>query len=142
MTLSMATCAVRAPKMSASPRKVVLVTRNLPPLTGGMERLNWHLAHELAESFDVFVCSHYRTTSDLENATASRGFPAEEIPNRMADSLLARGIDEGDILIIDDWRNAIKQGLEIAEAGDLLVFFSAEVDWPWNQITTYCRERG
>ena len=96
----------------------------------------------IAGSFDVFVCSHYRTTSDLENATASRGFPAEEIPNRMADSLLARGIDEGNILIIDDWRNAIKQGLEIAEAGDLLVFFSAEVDWPWNQITTYCRERG
>lgn len=32
------------------------MTRNLPPLTGGMERLNWHLAHELSRSFDVFVC--------------------------------------------------------------------------------------
>lgn len=35
--------------------RVLLVTRNLPPLVGGMERLNWHLADELAKVADVRV---------------------------------------------------------------------------------------
>ena len=29
--------------------RILLVTRNLPPLVGGMERLNWHMAEELAK---------------------------------------------------------------------------------------------
>jgi len=33
--------------------RILLVTRNLPPLVGGMERLNWHMAEELAKSFEV-----------------------------------------------------------------------------------------
>lgn len=28
--------------------RILLITRNLPPLVGGMERLKWHLADELA----------------------------------------------------------------------------------------------
>ena len=39
---------------SVRPR-VLLVTRNLPPLVGGMERLNWHMADELARHGDVRV---------------------------------------------------------------------------------------
>ncbi|MDY0330919.1 MAG: glycosyltransferase family 4 protein [Thiomonas sp.] len=35
--------------------KLLLVTRNFPPLWGGMERLNWHMAAELAKSFEVRV---------------------------------------------------------------------------------------
>ena len=30
-------------------RRILHVTRNLPPLVGGMERLNWHMAEELAK---------------------------------------------------------------------------------------------
>ncbi len=37
----------------AARRRVLLVTRNLPPLVGGMERLNWHLADQLARRADV-----------------------------------------------------------------------------------------
>lgn len=33
--------------------RVLLLTRNLPPLVGGMERLNWHLADELSRKADV-----------------------------------------------------------------------------------------
>jgi phosphatidylinositol alpha-1,6-mannosyltransferase len=33
--------------------RILLVTRNLPPLVGGMERLNWHMAEELAKVADV-----------------------------------------------------------------------------------------
>lgn len=36
-------------------KRILLVTRNLPPLVGGMERLNWHMADELAKVADVRV---------------------------------------------------------------------------------------
>ena len=40
--------------MSDSARqRILLVTRNLPPLLGGMERLNWHMADELSHHADV-----------------------------------------------------------------------------------------
>lgn len=35
--------------------RILLVTRNLPPLVGGMERLNWHMADELSRYADVRV---------------------------------------------------------------------------------------
>ena len=34
---------------------LLLVTRNFPPLWGGMERLNWHIADELAREYEVTV---------------------------------------------------------------------------------------
>ncbi len=39
---------------SGRPR-LLLVTRNFPPLWGGMERLNWHIADELAREYEVTV---------------------------------------------------------------------------------------
>lgn len=35
--------------------RILLVTRNLPPLVGGMERLNWHMAEQLAKFADVRI---------------------------------------------------------------------------------------
>ncbi len=35
--------------------RILLVTRNFPPLLGGMERLNWHLAGELSKCHEVRV---------------------------------------------------------------------------------------
>ncbi|HET8898959.1 MAG TPA: glycosyltransferase [Rhodanobacteraceae bacterium] len=35
--------------------RILLVTRNLPPLVGGMERLNWHMADELAKVAEVRI---------------------------------------------------------------------------------------
>lgn len=35
--------------------RILIVTRNLPPLVGGMERLNWHMADELSKTADVRV---------------------------------------------------------------------------------------
>lgn len=35
--------------------KVLLITRNLPPLVGGMERLNWHMADELSKYAEVNI---------------------------------------------------------------------------------------
>lgn len=35
--------------------RILLVTRNLPPVVGGMERLNWHMADELSRGAEVHV---------------------------------------------------------------------------------------
>lgn len=35
--------------------RILLITRNLPPLVGGMERLNWHMADELSKYAEVTV---------------------------------------------------------------------------------------
>ena len=34
---------------------ILIITRNLPPLVGGMERLNWHIADELSKYAEVKV---------------------------------------------------------------------------------------
>ena len=36
-------------------QKILIITRNLPHLVGGMERLNWHMADELSKYTDVRV---------------------------------------------------------------------------------------
>lgn len=41
--------------MMLSRPRILLITRNLPPLVGGMERLNWHIADELSRRADVRV---------------------------------------------------------------------------------------
>lgn len=43
--------------MTVERKRILLVTRNLPPLVGGMERLNWHMADELAKVAEVRVIS-------------------------------------------------------------------------------------
>ncbi|VTY32442.1 GDP-mannose-dependent alpha-(1-6)-phosphatidylinositol monomannoside mannosyltransferase [Xylophilus ampelinus] len=40
---------------AAACRRILIVTRNLPPLVGGMERLNWHIADELSRDACVRV---------------------------------------------------------------------------------------
>lgn len=44
-----------ASNTSSARHSLMLVTRNLPPLRGGMERLNQHLVLELAENYDLLV---------------------------------------------------------------------------------------
>lgn len=36
-------------------KRILLITRNLPPLVGGMERLNWHMADELSKHSELRV---------------------------------------------------------------------------------------
>lgn len=40
---------------NAPPPRILHITRNLPPLVGGMERLNWHIADELSRRAQVQV---------------------------------------------------------------------------------------
>lgn len=57
--------------------RVLLVTRNLPPLLGGMERLNWHMAAELAKTHEVRIIGPQGCA-----AVAPPGIEVHEIPLR------------------------------------------------------------
>lgn len=57
--------------------RVLLVTRNLPPLLGGMERLNLHMALEIASAFDLDVIGPSGCSAELPKA-----IPAQEAPHR------------------------------------------------------------
>lgn len=45
-------------------KKILMVTRNLPPLIGGMERLNWHIADELSHENEIFLLSHTKAQNN------------------------------------------------------------------------------
>lgn len=54
--------------------RILLVTRNLPPLIGGMERLNWHVSHELSRY------AHVRVVGPKGSASlAAKGVEIDEV---------------------------------------------------------------
>lgn len=53
--------------------QILLVTRNLPPLIGGMERLNWHVAHELSRFANV------RVVGPKGSASRANGLSIDEV---------------------------------------------------------------
>lgn len=59
-----------------SPIRVLLITRNLPPLIGGMERLNLELIRALAAEFSVAVCGPRGAAEHLPDCRV------EEVPLR------------------------------------------------------------
>ena len=60
-----------------SARRALLVTRNLPPLRGGMERLNLHLALALAQEYDLDAIGPAGCSAHLPPAVV-----AQEVPHR------------------------------------------------------------
>jgi phosphatidyl-myo-inositol dimannoside synthase len=66
--------------MSPAPLKALVITRNLPPLQGGIERLVWHILAELREDFQVHTIGPTGCASLLpENVTASEA-PLKPLP--------------------------------------------------------------
>ncbi|GAC1392909.1 MAG: hypothetical protein NVSMB46_09810 [Candidatus Saccharimonadales bacterium] len=61
-------------------RHIVLITRNLPPLIGGMERLNWHIADELSKGHQITIVSHSQARSTAPKNTAFYGVPLNPLP--------------------------------------------------------------
>jgi phosphatidylinositol alpha-1,6-mannosyltransferase len=55
--------------------RVLAVTRNLPPLIGGMERLNWHMAAELSRSADVRIIAPQGSAAWAPAGTRTREVP-------------------------------------------------------------------
>lgn len=66
------------PIVKTSPRPRILhITRNLPPLVGGMERLNWHIADELSRHAHVQLIGPQGSA-----ALRPADVPVEEVPLR------------------------------------------------------------
>lgn len=57
--------------------RILHVTRNLPPLVGGMERLNWHIADELSRHAQVHVVGPQGAAALKPN-----GVEVDEVPLR------------------------------------------------------------
>lgn len=53
-------------------KKIIVITRNLPPLVGGMERLNWHILDELSQHLKVYtVCPEESATFNPTNTQST-----------------------------------------------------------------------
>jgi phosphatidylinositol alpha-1,6-mannosyltransferase len=61
-------------------QKILIVTRNLPPLIGGMERLNWHIADELSKNHDVSIISHTTAKNPAPKNANFYGIPLNPLP--------------------------------------------------------------
>lgn len=61
-------------------KRILIITRNLPPLVGGMERLNWHMADELSKYAEVKVIGPKGSAAIRpENVTISEA-PLKPLP--------------------------------------------------------------
>jgi len=74
---------------SPSRPRVLVITRNLPPLRGGMERLNFHLLRELAASFEVRVCCPQECLPELPDGIAATAVPLKPLSRFVASSTVA-----------------------------------------------------
>ncbi|RPE62999.1 phosphatidylinositol alpha-1,6-mannosyltransferase [Tibeticola sediminis] len=59
--------------------RLLLITRNFPPMWGGMERLNWHLAGELSKTFDVRVVAPVGAAEHAPGAVSVREVPLQPL---------------------------------------------------------------
>lgn len=92
----------------SSARRILITTRNLPPLTGGMERLNWHLAHELSQCCEVGLCGpHGSRELSPAQAPVLKTFASQPLLRFMLESLAAT--------LITAWR--FRPALVIAGSG-------------------------
>lgn len=61
-------------------KKILIVTRNLPPLIGGMERLNWHIADELSHDHKVLLLSHTEAKKQVPQKCIFFGVKLNPLP--------------------------------------------------------------
>ncbi len=84
----------------------------------------------LAGNFDRYIC---RRDDNL------RGRGHDEVPQKMRAALLANGVEADAITIVPEEDKAVTAGLEMAEAGDLLLIFGDDVARCWKQIIYFNR---
>jgi phosphatidylinositol alpha-1,6-mannosyltransferase len=61
-------------------KRILLVTRNLPPLVGGMERLNWHMADELSKYAQVKIVGPQGAAAQKPENTELYEAPLKPLP--------------------------------------------------------------
>lgn len=68
--------------------RILIITRNLPPLVGGMERLNWHMADELSKYAEVKVIGPSGSASIKPNNVEITECPLKPLPLFMLVALI------------------------------------------------------
>lgn len=61
-------------------KSILIITRNLPPLVGGMERLNWHIADELSNNNTVSIISYNEAASNVPKKIIFYGVKLNPLP--------------------------------------------------------------
>lgn len=74
--------------MATDRRRILHITRKLPPLVGGMERLNWHIADELSHYAQVRLIGPQGSA-----ALRPAAVPVMEVPLRPRPRFLPRGLN-------------------------------------------------
>lgn len=67
----------------------LVLTRNLPPLIGGMERLVWHIVDELRADYRVHVIGPKGSSRQLPTGVTGRELPLRPLPWFLLRALLA-----------------------------------------------------
>lgn len=66
--------------MSLPRIRILIITRNLPPLVGGMERLNWHMADELSKYAQVKVVGPQGAAAIKPDSVSLSEAPLKPLP--------------------------------------------------------------
>ncbi|MGC8508852.1 MAG: glycosyltransferase, partial [Thiomonas sp.] len=70
-------------------QRLLLITRNFPPLWGGMERLNWHLADELSQHYDVRLIAPAGAAQHAPKQVTVREVPLQPLRRFLLHAALA-----------------------------------------------------
>ena len=71
---------------NGTPPQALLITRNLPPLVGGMERLNWRMAQELAKGAEVRIIGPTGSTPVVSPDVPLEGVPLKPVSRFLVSS--------------------------------------------------------
>src|SRR3546814_13903095 len=61
-------------------QRVLHVSRNIPPLVGGMERLNWHIANELQRRVELKILAPRGSAALAPSGVVSIEVPSGPLP--------------------------------------------------------------
>ncbi len=113
-----------AQRMEVSGRRIVVIA-------GPGDRRDEDLraiADAVAGRFDHYIC---RRDDNL------RGRDGDEVPRILARALLAHGVDEAQVSVINDEQAAIDAALRMGEAGDLVLIFADALARSWKQVIKF-----
>lgn len=83
------------------------------------------IAAHAAGHFDHYIC---------REDDGRRGRDAGEVPRLLKQSLLANGVDESQVEIVESETAAVDRGLRLAQQGDLLLVLGDRIKRCWKQI--------
>lgn len=86
------------------------------------------IAAKVAGHFDVYICHRDDNV---------RGRAPDEMPRLMQAALIEQGVPEDAITIIEEEKDALAAGLQMAQLDDLVLFFCENITRSWKQIISF-----